>query len=227
MVQDPKKFEFTSDYPSPYFVYQLSYRIVATGSTATAQIAHNLPFIPMLVGYWGRNSNLSDSTDIGAAVYIDNGQVGGTNIQVEAKADSSKVYLTVTNGPGSPVTIYVKLYGYLPPDYDGDASAVMDDTNFLFNSDYNYLELAEVGTTTDHDDAVEINHSLGYTPQVRLWKKYRSGDNIFIESVRPSLYIDDEFFYNNQYWVDNEKLHIGGLAQRDVAMYYHIYTSEG
>lgn len=227
MFQDPRKFKFSSDYPLPYFTYQLNRTIVATSSSSTVQIPHNLPFIPMLIGYWGRNSDLSDSSDIGAAVYVDNGQIGGTIIKLNARADNNNIYLDVNNGPGSPVTIYVKLYAYVPPDYDGNATAVTDSTNFLFSTDYNYLELAKVGTTTDHDDAVEIQHGLNYVPQCKLWKKYKSGDNILIEPVLPYLSIDDEFFCNDQYWVDNEKLHIGGLAQRDIAMYYHIYTSEG
>lgn len=223
MVQDARKFIFSSDNPMPYFVYYTTHTVVALANTTTStQISHGLPFTPLLVGYWSDSSDFSSANDVNAEKF----GAGGI-ISARVKADAENIYIDSWNSGDSPITIHLKLWAYAPPDYDGQAEAVTDYTKFYFDTDCKYLELAKSGIATEQDSPSEVEHGLGYIPQCRVWRRYRIGGKEYVEPQDATLFPDETYANNASFWANESVLHLGRLASNAICYYYHIYTSEG
>lgn len=217
-MQDPRNFQFSSDYPMAYFVYnsvnEITVPAMSGGSVSskTITIPHNLPFTPMLVGYWSDDANFTSTNDLNVEMY------GSDYKELQAGADDTNIYITGRNGKTSSIKLYVKLWAYMPPDANGDAQPVFDDSNYMFNSDETMLEIAKQGVIEYGDDP-NIYHNLGYVPYCRVWtKSYQDGHLVITPYITTN--------YRGQGYgvvVDDEKLYLGDTIY---GKYYHIYTAE-
>lgn len=217
MVQDPRNFKFSSDYPMAYFIYKSEQEITVPASSgsvvgrAEITVPHNLPCIPMLVGYWSVNSDFSSTNDLNTFLYGDDYK------EISVVADEQNIYIRGGNATSSQIKLYVRLWAYAPPDFNGHLDPVFDDSNYLFNSDNTMLEIYKSGITTRNDRTVY--HNLGYVPYCRIWANATIGDHYGIAPVFTTVYRGS----GNAYMVDSEKLETGVYTGKE---YYHIYTSE-
>lgn len=222
MFQDPRNFQFSSDYPIPYFTYYVVKKIYAPANQTTlVEFSHDLGYIPMLDGYWSEYEDFRDTNVLLQSALFSNETVW--NIQ----ASDEEVTVNVWNGTNTDKTIYVKLWGFAPPDYYGPASSVSDSTRFNFDTDYTYLELFKAGVAENPTNTVVIEHNLGYVPQCKVWMKYHNDGKDWI-ALAPSTnaeYYGGVWHYTGAY-ADRKNVYlepiVGGWS-----LYYHIYTSEG
>lgn len=218
-MQDARNFQFSSDYPMAYFIYHSTHEITVPAmsggvvSTATITVPHNLPFTPLLVGYWSDNANFTNTNDLNTQM------LGGDYKSLDAGADDTNIYITGANGKTSSIKLYVKLWAYMPPDANGDVQPVFDDSNYLFNSDNTVLEIAQAGVIKLNDNPKTVYHNLGYVPYCRIWaKRYLNGRLVITPQWQTN-------YRGSAYGgvVDDEKLVLGVAAGDE---YYHIYTAE-
>lgn len=218
-MQDPRNFQFSSDYPMAYFVYHNTSSIDVPASSGgvvasnTITIPHGLSFIPLLVGYWSDNANFTNTNDLNVEMY------GGDYKEVSVTADDTNIYITGRNGRNSGITLYVKLWAYMPPDANGDVQSVFDESNYLFNTDITMLEIAKSGVVKYEDDSKVVYHNLDYVPYCRIW---RTGVRDGKKTISP-YWITAYGGSLEQGTIDKEKLTLGGVYGD---MYYHIYTAE-
>lgn len=158
-------FLVNSHYRIPWIVYKTTYSFpVSTGDYLTRRIAHNLPFIPLLIGQWSDNANFNPSYDI--SIDIPGGAIGGQPRTVcQVSADTSNITFTVINN-GEDRTFYFKIMAFAPPDYTGQVTPVDYPSKFRFNSHYRYQSIYMAGRAAGNST---VTHGLGYLPQVRFW----------------------------------------------------------
>lgn len=221
-MQNPKNFSFSSDYPMPYFIYKTSTSVTASSKgTATVTIAHGLPFTPLVVGQWSPTDKFEITHDITSSAPAD-----GTYCWVFA--DGTNIYIRQFNGLSQTNTIYVRVWAYPTPDYNGHLDAISDETSFNFSSDYNYLGVYQAGVIDGDNQVHVIPHGLGYVPQCKVWRGGSFGidGGSSVKAIAP---------VSSLYWtsdpapmcvVDKENLTIGMVSTYDAKAYYHIYTSE-
>lgn len=217
-MPDPRKFIYNSDYPTPAFVAKWSGSFtVPANDYSTPSLNHNLPFTPLVVGQWSLNANFQPAYDISTQ----NGYFVGLNFNQIAGSTPTQIKFDLDNGYNSSRTYYYRLFAFAPSDYNGDIPAIEDDTNFRFNSDFNYLKLFAYGKETiPSGDTLNVFHNLGYMPQVKTWVK----DGISgIISPAPNVHYQDGS-YTTGTIIDTSKLIVKGVKGDDV--YYHIYIDE-
>lgn len=234
MVQDARRFIFSSDNVVPNFVYKLEGNVANTAGTALggcAKYQHNLPFTPIIVGVWSLSPDFSTSYTIGDPRYA---QASGYGFS--AFADSSYVYVRGSSSNSVARTFYFKIFSYVAPDYDGDVTPISDESKFHFSTDNNYLQIHEQGKVTFTDQqVVNIPHNLGYLPLFKVWETtnqdFWENGLKSIRGLAPIVTIVDPTVTNpNQNIADREKLIVTWADNRspdanDYA-YYQIYSNE-
>lgn len=221
MAQDVRNFLFTSDYPMPAIAWDFIGVILNVGpyGTGYVNVAHNLPFTPLLIGVWSTNDKFEPSYDI--ANYIGDG-VLNQDIQLNAcGANSTDVYVEAFNMSTTTKSLYFRLLAFAPPDYTGEVPNVPDSTNFHFSTDYNYPKIIKSGSVTiNAGDTAGISHDLGYIPQVKVWGPDANGRLGSTYLMRSPAYM------NGNYGpvITSNALFIG--AQYSGTYYYHIYGDE-
>ena len=172
---DIRKFIMNSDYPTPFLVWESTESLTVPVGTyfnaASKSVAHNLPFTPMLIGQWSTNSSFVPAYDLANDMPIFTGT--RPDYQILVGADSTYIRISATHIKTSAQTLYFRFFAFLPPDYTGTWTNVLDDTtNFKLNSDFNYPKVVASGSVTVADQAkTSYTHNLGYVPQVRAWKQ--------------------------------------------------------
>lgn len=223
MEQDPRNFQFSSDYPMPYFIYKTEQSVtVPSIGTNTVIVPHGLPFVPLIVGQWSPNQDFSVTHDITNSSSVD-------SVFVWCFADATNIYIRQFNGLNQSSTVYVRIYAYPTPEYNGELQPLSDETAFNFDSDYTYLGVYKAGYIDSDNQEHVIQHNLGYTPQCKIWcgGTYQiDGSSSFVKAIGPSSsYVDYERNLPN-YVVDENNLTIGMTYETDGKIYYHIYTNE-
>lgn len=172
---DIRNFIMNSDYPTPFLVWSkeesLTVPVGQYFNTASKSVAHGLPFTPMLIGQWSTNANFVPAYDLANDMPIFTGT--RPDYQIIAGADSTYIRISATHVMDYSVTFYFRFFAFLPPEYNGTWTNVLDDnTNFKLNSDFNYPKVIASGSVTVADQATtNYTHSLGYKPQVKAWKQ--------------------------------------------------------
>lgn len=177
-MADIRNFIMNSDYPTPFLVWSLEESLTvpvgAYFNAASKSVAHGLPFTPMLIGQWSTNANFVPAYDLANDMPIFTGT--RPDYQILVGADDTYIRISATHIKTTAQTIYFRFFSFLPPDYDGTWTNVLDDnTNFKLNSDFNYPKVVASGSVTVPDQAKRsYNHQLGYIPQVRAWKQLQT-----------------------------------------------------
>lgn len=223
MKQDPRNFSFSSDYPMPYFIYKASATVTAASrGTSTEKVAHGLPFTPLFVGQWSPTDKFEITHDITTQTAI-----SATYCWVFA--DDTYIYFRQFNGTDNTNTIYVRVWCYPTPEYNGHLDALSDETAFNFDSDYTYLGIYKAGYIDSDNQTHVIPHGLGYVPQCKVWCGGQfavDGSSSFVKAIAlvSSNYETDRPMPN--YVVDKNNLTIGTTYKIDGKIYYHIYSNE-
>lgn len=241
-MADARRFLFNSNYETPALILNMSFSLVVgkghydkdvgfiQPGSADTTIAHNLPFVPLIIGQWSLNSNFEPCYDICNAD-IDifrNGETGFyPRVSISISANNTNIEFSGLNAyTDRSVTIYVRLTGFVPPDYYGNIEPVQDTSDFQFSTDYNYPKLYLSGVVNFAQSSPKtqsVDHNLGYVPLARVWYRYTSNGLTYVE---PSFYdtsYDGEDFYGAK--IDSQKMTFGkhyGAGQ----YVYHIYGDE-
>jgi hypothetical protein len=232
MAQDPRRFIFSSDHKIPCFVWKKEGTVVNSGGTilgGCVKFAHNLAFVPLLVGYWSLNGDFSNSHDISS------GRMGNENKGFAAFADSTYIYINASVLDNTPTTFFYRLFAYCPPDYYGDVTPITDESKFHFSTDYEYLKIAfEDKIVPGSARKVEFQHNLGYIPLYKIWRtnNYDFWENgaTTKKGLGPTAsYVDYTSDYIMQNVADSNKLTVTWQEYQpdgsDYA-YYQIYSNE-
>lgn len=217
-MADPRKFLLNSDYPTPAFVAKWEGSInVSAYDYADTSFAHNLPFLPLVVGQWSLNANFEPAYDIGSQ----NGYFFGVNFNQVAGSNSTDIKFALNNGYGTDQTYYYRLFAFAPSDYNGDVPAIEDSTNYRMNSDFNQPKLFAYGSDNLTGADYVFNHNLGYIPQVRVW--IYDDLNDLVSPVANTHYQDGS--YTRGTLVNTSTMTFKG-SNNGERIYYHVYADE-
>lgn len=137
------------------------------GST-TENIAHGLPFKPLLDGTWSTDPTFALSYDMGGGPIS---TVAGAlfNIQADVSSDGTNAIITVGKATAGTSTIHYRIFGF-EPSTDNLAAPYTSDAadSYILNTDYNYTKLYDASAVTT---STVISHGLGYRPQVSMWEE--------------------------------------------------------
>jgi hypothetical protein len=212
-MADPRKFILNSDYPAPALVakWEYSFTVPAYG-WVDKEFNHNLPFMPLIIGYWSVNSDFAISHDISSLSVSFFDQACGST--------STKIKFKVNNNENAAKTFYYRLFAFAPSDYDGDIPAIEDSTNYRLNSDFNYPKLFAYGSSDlTSGQAFNVYHNLGYIPMCRVWVYNRQND--FCSPTTSAYYEDGSRHQGTT--ISSSKLTYYGAGAK---IYYQIYADE-
>ena len=231
ILANAKNFLINSDYPLDKVVYMTSGSVIVPASDYNdISISHGLPFTPLV------NAIYSTSSTFDIAYEYNSGQVN-TDLSIPSPflydtsdtSDATHITLRHTNYSVSPVTLYYRVYAFMPTTASAGVSftaSIAD--NFTINSDINYTKLILSGATA-YSSVVSstevIPHGLGYKPQVMAWVENSLGT--VSKTFTPIL--DTGVMYGSGVVVDDTNVtyirpdFMGGVAER---LHYRIYADE-
>lgn len=222
MDYDSRDMLVSSDFPLDKVVYMDSGPVaVPTGSIATIEVPHNLPFRPMVIGTWSLDANFSTSIDEGIPPYVD------PNAPYLAMSSTPGfLRLTPRNVTGSTLTFYWRAYGFMPPNVNEVAaftSAEADD--FVMNTDYNYSKLLDTGIVNLSSGSVSVPHDLGYRPQVEIWGESAVSSSTLLKHT---FGMSSTSNASNRISVSESSLNFikGTAPTLEEVYYYRIYADE-
>lgn len=187
-----------SAYPMPWIVYKREYSISvgAYSEVWNQNLAHGLPFIPLIFGQWSDNANFNPSYDLG--VDIPGGSTGGQPAtMVSVRASATNITFSIINNMAAR-TFYFRLMAFATPGYTGQVNPVEYNSSFRFNSHYNYQKLFMAGYSTGGP----VTHGLGYLPQAKIWayssvtQSVNPGHGILTNTSLSSAYDNTPFYYH-------------------------------
>lgn len=161
-------FLLSSDYPLDKIIYMTSGSFNVSAGLTTQNIAHGLPFKPLLDGTWSTDSTFALSYDMGGGPVS---TVAGAlfNIQADVSSDSTNAIISVGKATAGTTTIYYRVFGFEPSTDNLAASFTSSSADtFILNTDFNYTKLYSAGAATI---STVITHGLGYKPQVSMWEE--------------------------------------------------------
>jgi len=213
ILANARNFLQNTDYPLDKVVY-LNSGTTNIASGGSVNIAHGLPFIPLINFYWSLTPDF-------AVVYEDNvGPFPSGNpgffftLQVSARVTATNITLDANGTLGS-TTIYYRIFGFQPDDSNVDLppTASAGDV-FSFNTDYNYLKLYSASHVSLAAGAsFTLVHGLGYRPQVSTW--FQTGGINY-----PSTYSNED---GRQVEVTSSSVVFTNNSLSSGTMYYRIY----
>jgi hypothetical protein len=170
-MTDPRNFLLNTDYPLDKVVYMTSGSFSAAGGGGLGtvhQFNHGLSYTPLIVGTWSTNSDFSTSREGG---YFAFEGTDPNTIYTQFFANSTKITVSTFNPPAPAVTIYYRIYAFMPSNVNVDSSFTTASADtFALNTDYNYTKLFSSGIATAAATTT-ITHDLGFRPQVMAWIK--------------------------------------------------------
>lgn len=231
ILANAKNFFINSDYPIDKVVYMTSGSVTIPASDYNdVTIPHGLGFAPLVSAIYSTSSTFT------IAYEYNSGQVN-TDLTIPSPflydtggaSDATYITLRHTNNTASPVTLYYRVYAFMPTTASADVSftaGVAD--NFTINSDYNYTKLILSGATA-YSSVVSstevIPHGLGYKPQVMAWVENSLGT--VSKTFTPIL--GTGVMYGSGVVVDETNVtyirpdFMGGIAER---LHFRVYADE-
>lgn len=161
------------------FVTSLS-RTIANGASIDEDIFHNLPFRPLMEGYWSTDPNFNTripfSDSLSASPISAVGLVYTKNL--------TTFTLGFANSLGASTTFYMRIYAYAPHDYIGDADFTSSVAESLtYNSDYITRKIYHADRATV-GSGYAYTHGLGYIPRVKVWVRTAAfGEYVYNQSL--------------------------------------------
>lgn len=185
----------SSDYPTDKII------LTATGTTTVppyanipVNIAHNLPFIPLVMGNWTTSPTWDTTYEQGTGPIAPPNTYSPFLYNFTAESNITNVRAVLINNiSGSTVTAYFRVYAFMPSDVNVAVNRTsISGDDLVFNTDYNYTKLwrADVASFPDTfsgEVTSTITHNFGYRPQVDFWVE-RDGVIQNIVQSTPNLY---------------------------------------
>lgn len=178
MTVDPRNFLLNTDYPLDKVVYITSGSATVANATvdldlSTAiRIAHGLPFRPLPILLWSNTSDFAITNEQRDADYLADAFGAGAGQYYLVHADATNIYIKRYNQSGGSKTLYYRIFCFLPSDADEDSvapSTQVSGSDFVLNTDYNYMKLFHDGILTTTGNT--YTHNLGYVPRVQVWEE--------------------------------------------------------
>lgn len=230
-MQDPRNFKFSSDYTLPTYAKMVTCQVTTTpNQTTSVSVNTGLGFTPLVMGMWSTDSNFTKSFDITVDGFVEDiSSVSVTAIGGTIKCDVSS---------GFAKTVYFKIYCMIPPGEEDFAPPVFDTSNFMFNSEDDYLQVYKSGFVKWKDYptgvySVEVPYVLDYIPKFRVWASETIDGEKAIWPVHSSIYEMYISPYTNivQYIMNSNKLVLRNFSRNattdeNAGCYYQIYTEE-
>jgi hypothetical protein len=180
-MTDPRNFLLNTDYPLDKIVYMTSGSISVPNGTSDitpgVTIPHNLPFIPLAIMLWSNTSDFevcNESMDLAYATSYFPGPAAGQIYDISA--DATNLSILRLNSSGSAKTVYYRIFCFAPSNADIDSVVTATQSvgsNFIINTDYNYMKLVANGILTP--TSTTYTHNLGYVPRVQIWAEFTDG----------------------------------------------------
>ena len=231
ILANAKNFLINSDYPLDKVVYMTNGSVAVPASNYNdISISHGLGFAPLVSAIY------STSSTFDIAYEYNSGQVN-TDLTIPSPfmystsdtSDATSIVLRHTNHSASPVTLYYRVYAFMPTTASADVSFTASAAdNFTLGSDYNYTKLIASGVTA-YSSVVSstevIPHGLGYKPQVMAWVE----NSVGVVSKTFTSITDTGVLYGSGVIVDDTNVtyirpdFTGGNAER---LHYRIYADE-
>jgi len=201
-MTDHRKFLLDSDYSMDKIVYMTSGSVSVPNTTSEfpgITIAHGLPFKPLAILQWSNTSDFAITNEFRDADYVStiNTTLAGQYYAVHANA--TNILIDKYNLSGATKTLYYRVFCFQPS--DASETSVVPATenqgsNFVLNTDYNYMKLFHAGILTSVSPT--FSHNLGYVPRVQIWEQTGtttsrniSGQEISIAAQSTGVHITD------------------------------------
>lgn len=200
--ENARKTLINTDYPLDKLVY-VKEQAISIGTGGTVNIAHGLPFTPLVSFQWSFTPDFAVSYENNTGAFPSGNPGYFFTLQIAISANATNVRFDA-NGTLGTTTVYVRVIAYLPDDVDMallSTDALADP--FVLNSDKNYLKLvASTHFSLNAGATSTVNHNLGYKPQVMAWG-VTSGTAAPMDFAWPTINInlevtDTQFIFRNE-----------------------------
>lgn len=222
--------QITTDYPLDKIIDYKSGSFTLPGfdGGTDVNIPHQLSFTPLPLMDWTTDATWGTKYETGA------GPVGTSGYLYNSGVSSFPTLyrLTFRNNTPTPVTIYYRIYSFMPSNVNEIAAFTNNlGQNFLINSDNNYAKLylngiANVPAVGSGVGTTLISHNLGKRPQVLLWGignfvgTYPVSGQIVEDSSTPFGLFDSYWF---EVTADNLVIYNRNTAK---TLHYRIYVDD-
>jgi hypothetical protein len=204
-----------SDYPLDKVIYMASgsTTFASGGLPANLTIDHDLTFKPLIVGQWSYDADFSTVQEGGLQVYGDPAVAS-----LSFFSTSTQILIARYNNTGSSVTLYYRMFGFMPSDVS-ELAPFTDSvsSDFVLNSDYNYMKLYDAGIVNLTSSSQTVAHDLGYRPRVLVWN---DGSYIGTELVNSSFAAQGTVDYVE---VDDTNVYFVRVGAGTRSYHYRIY----
>lgn len=214
ILANARDFLVTSDYPMDKIIYLKSGSVPIDGYPHS--ISHNLPFTPLVGGYWSMTPDFSVCYEFSSGDFPSGnlGYIFGHSVDIECDSETT-IDLYTRDIAGGSKTCYYRIFAFEPSNVNADISSPVSlSDEMVFNTDYNYMKLymsgvVNPGTATTYS----ITHGMGYKPRVMAWHNQfgyvtpivRAGDTA---GGDPCIIVDDEkITLNNRYGIPITQFH--------------------
>ncbi len=173
ILANAKNFLSSSDYPVDMISGSYPSSVTVAGlSNSFPEITHNLGYAPLYYVKWSLTSDFSTS-------YDETGVGVSSSLQASftAQTSTTKLYLFINNNSASSRTFYYRVIYFMPPDTNITVAPTQANfDSFVLSTDFNSPKIYLQDRTLT--GAATITHSLGYYPQVEVWKVRASDGRI-------------------------------------------------
>lgn len=177
-------FRVNTKFPLDMIIYfkKTEYEVPA-GQTFTLKIPHKLPETPLIFGVWSEDENFDVPRE------FDTITLNEPYVKSSATVDSVIIYGDFTLKT-TKTKVYLRIYGYAPPDTHADFLPTQQSSNkLLLDSRYSYSQLLFSGKITLPNEKTEkiynvgahyvsavdtasdivLDYAFDFTPQIMTW----------------------------------------------------------
>lgn len=179
-------FLVNTDYPNDKYVCYLTGSVTATGLGGFSfdRPAHGLTYIPLIYVQWSETPDFS----IPRELLQNSGDLYATSEPwvIQSLANTEYVEFYFNNWGASTKTLYFRAWGFMPSNVSIESphtSSISGLSDFVLNSDMNYLKIYNSGIVDVTSITVVVPHNLGYSPVVMIWRDQFTGANQIIEPL--------------------------------------------
>ena len=244
----PTDFLLNTDYEMDKIVYFYEGKIAS--GTGEANISHTFNFCPLAFGFWSTTEDFSEPHPFSYSSMLNPytyeplyPNVGLTSNY--GNLDSEK-YFYVDKWNAKNIDIWIRIYAFEPGYSHANLASTSKYANtFILNTDYNYRKIAKSGMVDCVRDTgqnsryyypIEVEHKLGYIPQVMVWQEsMETYDNIAFSQLLGRQMIMNNWSgvpTNEKFQgvkVDSNKITIfpdNTLTDNGARIHYRIYYDE-
>lgn len=238
-MPDYRNFKISSEQPTDIVV------LFAEGRTSfrfnNFSFSHSLSFAPLVFGFWSETEDFASPISFSLSPglnYFDPTTYVLLPVWDSVQLSATTTSITMTAQQATAHDVYYRIYAVMPTDINPDVAATSQFAeHFIINSDYGYRKVLLAGDAVLERDLstqppkvlpVEINHNLGYRPQVMVWVGESNGT---IQQVQSNQFENQSMRMAQQtVEVNNQSIIIHApwpqSALGSPKVYYRVYYDE-